>query len=760
MPRPTSLLPVLVAAAIMVSSPAGGLVAAAPASAAPTPWVGGRSTTSSAPVADGDTPLRVTIEELTPGYVPESGRIELSGTVTNTSDERWRAINVHAFVDDAPLTSAAEVATTRDIPEDAFVGDRITTPGTFVNIGALGPGQTASYSVSLRRNQLPVSQPGVYWFGAHALGNTDEARDGVADGRARTLLPLVPSGSGTEQGAVVVPLRHTIRHTPDGRLRSARRWARDLSVGGRLRDLVDLGAASGGEPVTWLIDPAVPDAVSRLVAGNPARTLADPGAVGVDSDPEPIDRGSGGGSDGGSDGGPDEDPDEESPSAEPSTPGEPPESTEGTPPPTVAAGPGSDWLERFQSSLLGDEVLALPYGDPDVAGAAASAPQLYARAVRRGASELQRWKVRATPAVAPPSGYLPADALSLLRVTEATKGSEGPDGTGRTATVLLGDQALEEGTVQSTARMAGTQVLFSSAATAQGGPGPGAPLDDIALRQRFLAEAAVRLLFHEATPVLLQVPDGFAPDSPTSFWSGLTGVPWLELTDTASLPAGDRLPGEVLDYPGAEELRQLDPDSFTAAEQLITRGATLDNVLPATDTVAARTADEALTSLSYAQRDQALGSRLATGRAVEWIQRRLDKIRIRAPRGVTFSSNSGEFAPTVTNRLDQPVRVQLRSVSLGEVEVEDSDVIELAPGGRQTVLLAGRATAQGVQYVRVQVTDEEGTPLGAAQRVAIRSAEVSQVIWLILGTGVGLLFLAIVIRLVRRVRRERGGTAT
>jgi hypothetical protein len=33
---------------------------------------------------------------------------------------------------------------------------------------------------------------------------------------------------------------------------------------------------------------------------------------------------------------------------------------------------------------------------------------------------------------------------------------------------------------------------------------------------------------------------------------------------------------------------------------------------------------------------------------------------------------------------------------------------------------------------------------------------VSQVIWLILGTGVALLFGAIVVRLVRRVRRARG----
>ncbi len=701
--------------------------AATPAAASPVPWVSAPSAVGSSVVAaEADTPLQVSLDRLTPGYIPERGRIELSGTVTNTSDERWRAINVHAFIDDAPLTSSAEVAATTDIPEDAFVGDRITIPGTFENIGGLGPGETASYSLSLRRNELAVSLPGVYWFGTHALGNTDEVRDGVADGRARTLLPLVPSGSGTEEGAVVLPLRHAVRHAPDGRLRSSRRWSRDLSLGGRLRELVDLGAAAGDVPVTWLIDPAVPDAVAHLVAGNPSRTLADPDVVAVDPDTEPAESPG----------------DEESPSAEATEPGEPPESTEETPPPNIAAAPGSSWLGRLRSALLGDEVLALPYGDPDIAAVEASAPHFYDQAVRRAGTVLEEWKVRGTPAVAPPSGYLPASALDVL------DGGE---------TVLLGDQALEEGTVRTSARVDGHRVLFSSAATAGGGPGPGDPLDDVSLRQRFLAEAAVRLLFHDGTPVLLQVPDSFAPDSPATFWSGLGGVPWLDLTDTSSLPTGDRLPGDGLDYPSSEELRQLDADTFTVAEQLVARGALLDAVLPGTDSVAAQTVDEALTSLSYSEQARALESRIATGRSVTWIQRRLDKVRIRAPRGVTFSSSSGEFLPTVTNRLDHPVRVRLQAVPLGDVEVENSDVLELAPGGRQTVLLAARTTAPGVQYVRVQVTDEDGNPLGAAQRVAIRSAEVSQVIWLILGTGVGLLFLAIVIRLVRRVRRERGG---
>jgi hypothetical protein len=725
----SSLLPALVA----VAATATPFLASAPAAATPPPSTTVRtSAAATAPAAaEGDEPLRVTIESLTPGFVPERGPVTMTGTVTNASDERWRAINVHAFIDDAPLTSAAEVAATAETPVDAEVGTRITIPGTFDDIGSLGPGETASYSVRLKRSELPVELPGVYWFGAHALGNTTEARDTVADGRSRTLLPLVPSGSGREKAAVVVPLRHSIRHAPNGRLRSARRWARDLSVGGQLRELADLGAAAGSTPVTWLVDPALPDAVARLVAGNTARTLddreddpddapsqepSDPESGTASSDAETVDSGDGEGTDDGTEGG-----------------GQ-------TGPRDVAAEAGEAWLARLQAAILGDEVLTLPYGDPDVAAVAANARQFYDRAVRRGGTQLGRWRVPTSPAVAPPAGYLAPDALSLLAGDE---------------TVILSDRALEPPQVLTTGRIEGHRTLFSSADTARGGPGPGDPLAEVALRQRFLAEAAVRLLFHDRTPLLTVLPDDWTPSDPGAFWEGLDEVPWLRLTDTGSLGRATDVPRERVLYPVEQELTELDPENFTSAERLIAAGATLDNVLPETDQLAGLTLDEALTSLSYTERSRALEARRDTDASTAWLQRRLDQVRIRAPRGVTLSSASGDFFTTVTNRLDHPVTVVLSAVSLGAVEVADSDPIELAAGGRQTVSLQAESSGPGVHYVRVTVTDEEGTPLGASQRVAIRSAEVSQVIWLILGVGVGLLFVAIGIRLVRRVRSER-----
>ena len=715
--RRSSLLPALVAVAATTMPLVTLAIPAAGASVPSTP---------TAARAETEEPLEVVIDTLIPSYIPQRGKVRLSGSVTNVSDERWRAINVHAFIDDTPLTSSAELAATSSTAVDADVGDRITIPGTFDDIGSLAPGEQADYFIELDRDQIPVSAAGVYWFGAHALGNTTDARDGVADGRARTLLPLVPpETAGRERAAIVIPIRRSIRHTADGRLRSTARWAADLSVGGPLHAVTAFGAASGSLPVTWLVDPAVPDAVAELVAGNPPRTLADlPPPAGPDDEPgdEPEAP----------------DPGEGTPSSELVEPGDE-ESDARREPDNIAAAPGAAWLTQFEGALAGNEVLALPYGDPDVAATARHAPPFYDDAVRRGGTLFDRWRVDTTPAVAPPDGYSPVDSFSVLSGDE---------------TVLLSDLALVSEDVRTAARVRGQRVLFSSSATALGGPAPGDPLSELALRQRFLAEAAVRLLFHDRTPLLTVLPPDFVPSSPSTFWSGLD-APWLELTDADDLGSGRRLPAQEISYPVEQELTELDAETFTAAEDLIAAGRTLDNVLPRNDVVSDQVFDEALTSLSYSDRDRAVESRLDTVASTAWIGDRLARVRVQAPRGLTLSSATGTLGTTITNRLDQTVTVRLRATSLGDVEVETSDPIELAAGGRQTVLLKATATSPGVHYVRLMVTDEQGTPLGSAQRVAIRSAQVTNVIWLILGVGVGLLFLAIVIRLVRRIRSER-----
>jgi hypothetical protein len=688
------------------------VVLAVPAEAA-APSVGARL-----PAAEDGDPLGVSIERLTPGEIPERGPVRMEGTVTNLSDERWRAVNVHAFVGYTPMTTSAELALARDVPPDAEVGQRIFIPGTFDSIGGLEPGESVPYEIELRRNQIPAEAPGVYWFGAHALGNTTDARDAVADGRARTFLPLLPETRDPVETSLVIPLRHRIAHTRSGRLIGEEGWARDLAPGGPLRALVDLGAAARNRPVTWLLDPAVPDAVQHLVEGNAPRSLADSSRSGRG---EPGETPSG------------EESGDPSGSASPS---EPPEEQEEEPTPGAAAAPGRAWLDRLDTALEGGRVWSLPYGDVDVSAATDHGPALLRQSQLRAGDQLDLLDVPTLPAVVPPAGYLSTEALEAL-----------PDGTH----TVLTDRMLPDGVDAQPLDVDARRVLFTVSAVDEGGPGPDDPLGTVAMRQRILAEGAVRLLDEQSRPLVVVLPQTWTPDRPRAFWQGL-GVPWLSLADPTSLIADREVALEELDYPPEQRAAELPAANFETAQQLQDAGQVLANVLTDNDQVDQEVSDQVLTSLSYGNRADAEQSRLRTEQSLAWVERRTRAVRVNAPPGVTLSSATGGFATTLTNRLDQPVTISLKAITDASLSVDTPPTIDLAPRGSQTVVLQATTTAPGVHYVRLVVTDDAGAPLGSTATLPVRSAQVSQVIWLILGVGVGLLFLAIAVRLVRRIR--------
>ena len=697
MPRPLSLLPALVAVA----------ATAAPGVAVPA---------AAAPPVENDDPLQVTIERLTPGEIPERGPVRMQGTVTNVSEARWRAVNVHAFVGYGPMTTSVELAQAREVPAEAEVGTRILLPGTFDDIGGLEPGETATYEIELKRSQIPAEEPGVYWFGAHALGNTTEVRDDVADGRARTFLPLLPPGTrASVDTSLVIPLRREIQHSRTGQIMNEPDWAGDLGVGGPLRQLVDLGAAAGNRPVTWLIDPALPDAVQSLVDGNPPRSLAD-SSESDDPDEAPSTDSS------------------EGPSASASaSPEEPPRA------PGAAAAPGEQWLARLDDALGNGRVLSLPYGDVDVSAATDHGPALLRTARLRAGDQLDLLDVPTSPAVAPTTGYLSTEALTRL-----------PGGT----TTLLTDRMLPAGTVDEPMDVDGQRVLFASTAVAEGGPGPDDPLGTIAVRQRILAEAAVRLVDEPNTPLVVVLPQTWTPDRPQAFWRGL-GVPWLSLTDPTTLVSDERIAADELDYPPEQRAAELPAANFVTAQELVEAGQVLANVLTNNDEIDRQVTDEVLASLSYGSRRNSDEVRERAEQSLRWLERRSRAVRVDAPPGVTLSSAAGKFAATLTNRLDHPVTISLRAITDATLSVDTPASIDLPPRGSQSVLLDARAGSPGVHYVRLVVTDDTGSPLGSSATLPVRSAQVSQVIWLILGVGVGLLFLAIAVRLVRRIRSER-----
>jgi hypothetical protein len=687
-----------------------------PAAATPT-------TTTAATTAPRYTPpLEVTIDALTPSYLPEDGPVRVTGSVTNADEVPWLGVNLYSFLDDAPMVSTDELAAAAAADPVLVVGDRITAEGSYQTVGDLDPGESAPFSLTIPSSLLQPAGAGVYWFGVHALGESaSEPNDTVADGRARTFLPYLPPGTrGSVKTALVLPIRHSLPYAPDGSLEGLEHWRRTLSMGGRMRDLVDFGASAGNTPVTWLVDPAVPDAVRRLGLGNPPRSL---GPTEPAPDEEPGETPSG----------------EPTPSEDPDAP--PAQEQDLTEEERAAKDAAVAWLGRLEQAVQGDEVLALPYGDLDVAAAAELAPDLYDLADDRPSDVLTDWGVTTRRAVASPSGYLNAAGFDLV-----------PDDT----TVMVTDRMFQDDP-PGVAQVDGKTVAVMSSGASAGGPGPGDRFTSVQLRQRILSEAAVRLLSPGRHPLVVSLPQEWHPGDPSAFFSGL-GVDWLDLTTVAD--ATDRDGREVdpadLDYPATQRKRQLDAPSFDAVRALISAGETLQNVLTLNTRVSDTVTDEALAGASYGSRETPVAALRALGRSRAWISEQLGKIKISAGPGVTLSGTSGGFAAVILNELDQPVTVDVVARSNGGVEISPIDPVDLAANSRSTVVLEARASRVGVTNVTLALTDIEGNPLGSTAVLPIRSAQVSVVIWLIIGTGLGLLFLAILGRLVRRVR----GTST
>jgi hypothetical protein len=663
-------------------------------------------------------PLSVTIDRLTPSTLrvdPTKGTVRVSGVITNDDDQTWQDLNVHAFIGSSPLTTETELTEASLSDPDQEVGNRITTYGDFQTVPDLAPGQSYSYSLAIPRADLrnsagqTITAPGVYWFGVQVLGTDTTGRDNLADGRARTFLPLVdPASTGATTGlpektAVVVPLRQRVLRQPDGTLASPENWLKRISPGGRLDDLLQFGTV---HPVSWLVDPAVIDAIQQLADGNQPRSLA------------PTD---------GSD-------DTTQPSASPTAAAKRAAASD-------AAQTAKDWLARLVAVLKASDVYALPYGDLDLAAAARHDPDLYALARQRSTATMTALGIPSTPIDAPINGYLQAGALDA-----------GDDAT----TLLLSDQAIS-GTVPAVASLDGRSVITTSSLVAAGGPPPGDQLDLVPVRQELLAQASMRL--GTGDPVIAVLPANWSPEADSTgavdgagFFDGLDKK-WLELaplTDATSASVEQEVEGSRLRYPDAEVAHELPAQTFTVVDGLRESGKVLQDVLTHNGAVGTTVLDDALTSASYTARGGSGGA--AAERSREAIDTLLRNVTVEAPPAVTLSSDRGRFNATVINGLDQDITVKVRSVADNGMTISVPRKLEIPAKGRTGVLLTATAHTNGVHTVILQLTDATGRPLGSEASFPIRTAQVSRIIWLFIACGLGLLFAAIVVRLARRVR--------
>ena len=655
-------------------------------------------------------PLTVELTRLTPSTIPTKGRIVLAGTVRNDSDEIWSAINVHPVVSYSPMTDRDQLAAAAASDPTVEIGTRLTEIGQFAAVGDLVPGQSTRFRISLVARDLKSSgtisgAPGVYWIGVHALGQDAAGRDGVADGRARTFIPLVPDDAQTSV-ALVVPLRERVRRDRVGKLLETSDWSATLADGGRLERIAALLNTAGGLPATMLVDPAVIEAVASVASDNPALSLG--------TQPE------------------------EEPSESPSSSESPSRDLDRLGPTDRAR--AARWLAQVKTASGFQTVLGLGYADPDTASLARHRRQLLTLAAKESAAAFKLLGVDAIPAVAPATGWLDDGALGSIAAGTM---------------VLVSDHSAPR--TRSLWRTPKSQdLVLTDEQAASGGPGPTTPLDALAVRQRIVSDAALRAQQGTTGPMVVELPADWDPGprwKSSDFFAGLN-LPWLDLVpldrQADSTPTFDA----ALGYPASERHDEVGLANVSASRTLTTTATVMGQLLRSTNDVQHSLNGIALEAVSYHARDDQAIARDQILDTNLTMRARLDRVSVIGTDFVTLSGGSGTLTVTLVNQLDQPIRVGIAPrTSNADVRIETPKPLDMAPGQRTVLRLRARASSIGVHEVTLTPVTADGAELGTPLTFSLRTSQVGKLIWVVLVCG-GLLLIVMILRRIRRGLRE------
>jgi hypothetical protein len=599
--------------------------------------------------------------------------------------------------------------------------------------------RVAAGTVRSFRIAVPVAELRLTVLGVHPL--QVEARASVGAGNAseavQTYLPFFPEPlDAATRLAMTLPLADTPRLDPAGVFRDDT-LSESLLPTGRLGRILEAGAEAraAGVPVTWVVDPALVDAVARMTEPYEVR-----GEFGV---PEP---GQGG---------------------------------------EAAAA----WLARARDVLRGGAVVALPYADPDITGlvrAGLAGEVGYAGSYGRDVvstllevEPLPEWAL-------PPEGLATPSAVEALAEEDSTslvleevavdrneETAVTPDAgirlstSGRQVDVLAADGALGELVA------AGSRGLVPVAGDGRPGDGepartgPGAPrLGQRLAVQRVAAETA--LLTAErpglSRRVVVTPPrqwsgaDGFAGSLLTSLaaqpWVRPVTLPQLLLDDSdaegslssegAELAAERELPASFL-----EPLADARDDLEDFSEVLTDR----DRLVQPTRLALLRSASAAWRAMESRGRGRALRDE-----TVSFVGQLRSAVRLDDTGPVTFTADTGTIPLTVVNDLDQAVVVQIAVDPEGQARLLSGTgvVQEVAAGRRATVEVRAEVRTSGQFPVVVRLRSPQGTQLGDPVEITVRSTAYGRVAVVITLGAAAFLVLAAAIRVARRARRDTG----
>ncbi len=670
------------------------------------------ATSAHADTGSGSSTAEVDVDSLTPTTPAKNDTLTVSGTVTNDGDDP--ITNAHVGL---RLAGGGPLASRSAISNAAASGgfstlDGNEVPGHTANLPDIPPHISLPFTLDVPVSALGLGSDGVYQLGVTASGTTKDAAYQHVLGIKRTFLPWYSQGGGQKTRTTflwpLIDRPHMDIRTPGDDQQSPLFRDDDLTAelapGGRLEQMVSLAK---GLPVTWVIDPDLLATVDAMT--KPYKVL------GPDGDPKQTTPGAG----------------------------------------TEYA---KQWLNELQQAIQGDEVVALPFGDPDIASIAHHGKDVSGTIGHlKDATDLAAVTVQTVLGVSPRTDFAwPADgAVDPSIVGVATAG-------GADKIIARSDSLRETGALSYTPSAArpiggGTTAVVADSPLSKAFTGDLTRADAETLAvQKFLAQS---LMINEQAPeqqrnivvAPQRMPTTSQAQAMATAISAARSGGW---SDPASLSAAAKAtpdPGanesvpSADAYPASLRRQELTTDAFQEIQSVQDSLTSFLVILSRKDRVTTPFGTAVLRSMSTQWRGDADDAAHFRGDVAAYLSDLTQDVHIIDKKSITLSGRSATIPVTVQNSLAQQItglQLRLTSSQNNRLDVGQPQPVTVDGGHNRSLKFRTTASANGKTWVAAQLFTADGTPYGQPMVFQVNVTSITDTVMLVIAGGLLLLVLA------------------
>ncbi|UUU23445.1 DUF6049 family protein [Streptomyces sp. DSM 40750] len=666
--------------------------------------------------ATGSNTVEVSLDSLSPSVPTDGDTITVSGTVTNKGKQTVTDAHVGLRVASAAVTgrSAIDDAAKRT-GFDQFT-DGTELGGKYVEkFSKLASGVAQPFTISVPVKELDLGSDGVYQLGVSLSGKTSAAPYDQVLGIQRTFLPWQPDDADTKTKTTylwpLISTTHLTAETGPGEQQTPvflnDDLAKEISAGGRLEQMLTLGEDLD---ITWVIDPDLLASVVAMTESYRVRSGS-----------------------------------------------------------TTVAGKNQaaakEWLAALETAVQGEEVIALPFADPDLAALAQNGKTITGSLSRlKDATDVAADTVHNILRVVPDTDFAwPVNGAvdpSIVKVAVSA---------GADKVIARSDSLQENNSLSYTPNAArpvgaGTTAVVADArlSTAFQGDMTKAESSTLAV-QRFLAQSLMTDLQNNKQRSLViapqRMPSASQAQTMAQALTALQGGTWSQPQELSAAAAAKPDPGANTKIPSASAYptslrKQALPKSAFQEIQATQVGLNRFRVILSDPsrvvTPFGRTMDrEMSTSWRGRSLEAAVYRNDLHGTATSYLDTLIGQVRLIEKSETKLSGRSATIPVTVQNNLVQGVdnlRLRLTSQSPKRLKIGDKSFdersVDISGGHSESVKFTTNAEANGPVTVVAQLYTADGEKYGDEVTFTVNVTEITPTVMLVIAGGVLLLVLA------------------